>query len=257
MSAARRRRWRRCASKGGGQLVYNADEFRWGGTYFRRISERYAPHNVYTDGKSLRKLANRVGAEDGPMEAGLEVRAGRAARRSAPSGGTIQVAYPANTIKYSYDRSINTYLPRRHPARRSRSTRRPASGSHPKNVVVMLMSLRAAQRRLRTSTGSRPRSSATARPGSRPTARRSSGTWRKKSPDRPDPLLRRGRQAGHPDGRPDLHPGHAARLDGHDQGRQGAAPVAAVPSAQPDRDRPPAESQPVAPRSGRRGRSAP
>ena len=55
-------------AKGDGQLVYNADEFRYGGS-FRRISERFAPHNLYTTGKELRRLAKRIGATDGPMEA--------------------------------------------------------------------------------------------------------------------------------------------------------------------------------------------
>ena len=30
-------------AKGSGQLVYNADEFRWGGTYYRRISDALRP----------------------------------------------------------------------------------------------------------------------------------------------------------------------------------------------------------------------
>ena len=36
------------------------------------------------------------------------------------------------------------------------------------------------------------------------------GTWRKRSMTSTDPLLRCGRQAGHADRRPDVHPGHAA-----------------------------------------------
>src|SRR6476619_966831 len=33
-------------AKGNGQLVYNADEFRWGGS-FHRITTRFSPHNLY------------------------------------------------------------------------------------------------------------------------------------------------------------------------------------------------------------------
>src|SRR5438876_697958 len=42
-------------NQGNGQLVFNADEFRWGGS-FHRISTRFAPHNLYTTGKELRAL---------------------------------------------------------------------------------------------------------------------------------------------------------------------------------------------------------
>ena len=54
---------------GRGQLVYNADEFRWGGIYFHRTRDRFAPHNVYTSGKELYQLSRRVGAKNGPIKA--------------------------------------------------------------------------------------------------------------------------------------------------------------------------------------------
>ena len=57
------------AREGRGQLVYNADEFRWGGTYFHRTRDRFAPHNVYTSGKELYRLSRRVGAKNGPIKA--------------------------------------------------------------------------------------------------------------------------------------------------------------------------------------------
>jgi len=53
--------------KGNGQLVYNADEFRWARSFWR-VDHKYAPHNLYTDGEHLRKLANSVKAKDGAME---------------------------------------------------------------------------------------------------------------------------------------------------------------------------------------------
>src|SRR4029077_20017739 len=55
-------------AQGNGQLVYNADEFRWGGS-FHRITTRNPPHNLYTSGKNLRRLVKNVGAKDGPMTA--------------------------------------------------------------------------------------------------------------------------------------------------------------------------------------------
>ncbi len=51
-------------AQGSGKLVYNADEFAWGG-YFHRISSRFAPHNLYTDGTQLDRLAKRIGAKGG------------------------------------------------------------------------------------------------------------------------------------------------------------------------------------------------
>ncbi len=122
--------------KGNGQLVYNADEFRWG-RYFHRISERSSPHNMYTEGKTLRQLARRVGAEDGPMEPVWKFTED-APLAERPKGGTIVVKYPANTIKYSYDRNTNSYY--RGVTREAKQIDA-ATGErvHPKNVVVMLM----------------------------------------------------------------------------------------------------------------------
>ena len=84
--AVRRRRCRRCASKGNGQLVYNADEFRWGNIYYHRSTDRFAPHNVYTTGKELRKLAKRIGAEDKAQKAAWQF-APDAPLGSRPKGG--------------------------------------------------------------------------------------------------------------------------------------------------------------------------
>jgi hypothetical protein len=125
------------AAKGAGQLVYNADQFRWGTSYFWRVRTREAPHNVYTDGPTLRKLARTVKAVDRPLtpawtfgpDAPLEAR---------PSGGRIEMAYLANRIRYDYDRASNTYV-------RSVTGASPqidaADGQvvAPKNVVVMVV----------------------------------------------------------------------------------------------------------------------
>ncbi len=122
--------------KGAGQLVYNADQFRYGSP-FRRISTRYAPHNLYTDGKNLRRLANRVGAKDGPMEPAWMF-APDAPLAQRPVGGRIQVSYPANRIKYTYDRKSNSYY--RSVSREDKQVDAATDKRvHPKNVVVMLM----------------------------------------------------------------------------------------------------------------------
>jgi hypothetical protein len=111
-------------AKGNGQLVFNIDEFRYGSS-FRRIKTRFAPHNLYTTGKQLRRLVGQVGAKDvavkWPWKFALD-----APLERRPVGGRIIVNYLANAIRYDYDRTTNTYLRRTRP-RRSRSTRRRSS----------------------------------------------------------------------------------------------------------------------------------
>jgi len=124
------------AAKGRGQYVYNADEFRYN-AYFRRVTDRFAPHNLYSNLVNLRKLSAAVGAEPGPLEAKWKF-APDIPLEQRPEGGSITVSYPANTITYRYNREANTY-------RRSVSvegTQRDAANGKriaPKNVIVMLM----------------------------------------------------------------------------------------------------------------------
>jgi hypothetical protein len=125
------------AAQGNGKLVYNADEFRWAGS-FRRISSRFAPHNLYTTGRQLDSLSRRLGAKaitTGPVwqfapDAPLEER---------PVGGKITFAYPTSIIRYDYDRKTNTYLRSVsvEGKQKDASTKKRVA---PKNVIVMLMS---------------------------------------------------------------------------------------------------------------------
>jgi hypothetical protein len=122
--------------KGNGQLVYNADEFRWGRSFWR-VKKRFPPHNLYTDGKHLRGIAKSVKAKDGPMEPAWNF-APDLAEMYRPRGGRIQVSYPYNEITYSYDWKSNTYL------RGVTGAPRQVDGNTgqrvaPKNVVIMLM----------------------------------------------------------------------------------------------------------------------
>lgn len=120
---------------GNGQAVYNADEFRFGGSYLWRVRTRSSPHNVYTDGEHLRELAGVVGARDGaiewPWRFGPDL-----APALRPKGGSIEVGYPYNTVRYTYDRRTNTY--RRAVTGEKRqvdaATEQPVA---PRNVVVM------------------------------------------------------------------------------------------------------------------------
>jgi hypothetical protein len=126
------------SAQGKGSVVYDADEFRWGGTYLWRIKTRQSPHNVYTDTAHLVALTKRLGAKplvsypthwqfapDAPID-------------QRPVGGTIAFAYAQNAISYTYDRTTNTYL-----RTVSAEGKQVDAGSKqpiaPKNVVVMLM----------------------------------------------------------------------------------------------------------------------
>jgi hypothetical protein len=123
--------------QGNGQLVWNADEFRWGNS-FRRISSRFAPHNLYTTGGQLRALARRVGAKDGPIKWPWRF-ARDAAMGWRPVGGRIELLYgDVNLITYAYDRKTNTYLRSVTGEKRQidAATKRRVA---PKNVVVMVV----------------------------------------------------------------------------------------------------------------------
>ena len=126
------------AAQGQGQLVYNADEFRWGGIFFHRITERASPHNAYTDGDLLRKMAARIGAKDELQPAAWQF-APDAPFEARPYGGLIRVVYPANTITYRYDRVSNTYL-RSVTGELAQTDAATGERVAPSNVVVMLMS---------------------------------------------------------------------------------------------------------------------
>jgi hypothetical protein len=124
--------------KGNGQLVYNADEFRWANSFWRVHDDgRYAPHNLFTDGEHLRKLAKSVKARDAAMEPAWRF-APDTPVIYRPRGGRISVSYPYNQVGYSYDWLTNSYM---RSVSGSEKQRDAADGGrvHPKNVVIMLM----------------------------------------------------------------------------------------------------------------------
>ena len=122
-------------AQGNGQLVWNADEFRWGGSFHRVGAPKFAPHNLYTSGAKLRGIAKTVGAKDGPIKAPWAF-ARDAALGWRPVGGRILVSYQANTIRYDYDRRTNTYLRSVTGFKKQidETTKRRVA---PKNVIVM------------------------------------------------------------------------------------------------------------------------
>ena len=123
---------------GNGELVFNADEFRWGGTYYWRSKDRFAPHNVYTDGKSLRRMANAIKAVDGPAPKPAWTFRPATPVRDRPAGATIRVVYKYNTVTYEYDRVTNTY-PRSVSGEGEQFDHGTGQRVAPRNVVVMLM----------------------------------------------------------------------------------------------------------------------
>lgn len=125
------------AAKGNGQYVYNADQFRFGSQYFRRISSRRAPHNLYTDGEALRSMGGVLKAADGPLEP-FAAFAPDAPEATRPYGGSINVRYSSNDVTYRYDHATNTY-----PRSVSREGKQTDAADDvrvaPRNVVVLVV----------------------------------------------------------------------------------------------------------------------
>jgi len=123
-------------SKGNGQLVYNLDEFRYSGTFFR-LTTRRSPHNLYTTGAKLRATGKHAGAKDQAYKPAWKF-APDAPLDSRPYGGSITVTYPYNTIKYAYDRTTNTYL-RTVTGEKKQTDAATGVRIAPSNVIVMRM----------------------------------------------------------------------------------------------------------------------
>ena len=137
--AARPRRCRRCAIRATASSVYNADEFRWGNIYYHRSTDRFAPHNVYTTGKELRKLAKRLGAKDEVLQGGVALRSRRVACRPARRRPDLRL------VRVEQHHAIATTARRTRTSAPSAASKKQidrADGKQvaPKNVVVMLMS---------------------------------------------------------------------------------------------------------------------
>ena len=93
---------------GGGEYVFDANEYRYGGGAFNRVNDRVPPHNVFTDGPRMHRLGVRLGAEDREFPP-IWSFGPDAALTARPEGGSIKVPYPHNTVTYRYDRDSNTY----------------------------------------------------------------------------------------------------------------------------------------------------
>ena len=106
------------ALRGTGGWVWNADAFRWEGRYLLRVHEvkvlngptypLVAPHNLYTSGSLLEKLAASLHVTDQPIQPAWQF-APDAAPEDRPVGTRLTVVYPYEAITYRYDPVTNTY----------------------------------------------------------------------------------------------------------------------------------------------------
>jgi hypothetical protein len=106
------------ALRGTGGWVWNADAFRWEGRYLLRVHEvkvlngptypLVAPHNLYTSGSLLEKLAASLHVTDQPIQPVWQF-APDVAPEDRPVGTRLTVVYPYEAITYRYDSITNTY----------------------------------------------------------------------------------------------------------------------------------------------------
>ena len=128
------------SSKGRGSYVYNADALRGSGPrYLWRINSRFAPHNVYSDGKHLRRFAKQLGAKPVAKQKPVWKFADPAPIEERPEGGTITVPYLANKITYTYNRKTNRYQ-RSVTGERRQVDAATKDRVAPTNVIVMAVS---------------------------------------------------------------------------------------------------------------------
>ncbi len=118
------------------KTLWDADQFRYSTTLYR-ISQRRAPHNVYSTGKKLRALGRRLGAK-APFTEPLWTFKEPADLAERPVGGSIVVPYRANRITYRYDRENDRYVRGVTGAKTQRDWTTKAVVA-PSNVVVLFM----------------------------------------------------------------------------------------------------------------------
>jgi len=124
---------------GHGQLVWNADEFRWSSAgYFWRVRDRIATHNLYTDGAHLRKLAPLLGMADGPVTPNWAFAFPRM-YAELPTGNVIKVVYPYESITYRYDPALNKYFRYINGSKRPEVDAADGQPVTPTNVVILRM----------------------------------------------------------------------------------------------------------------------
>jgi len=124
-----------------------------------RVRFRTAPHNLYTDGKRIRKFAEQGKhatterlaydpAEPGRLQPFAD---GALEADRGPNHGTLRVSYTSETVSYAYDRASNTWLRSvdGRPQHDALATANPGNGKIgtgprivPTTVVVMVVPIR-------------------------------------------------------------------------------------------------------------------
>jgi hypothetical protein len=94
---------------------------------------------VYTDGEHLRALAKRLGAADEAIEPSWQF-APDAPFDERPTGGSIRLDYPYETVAYRYDLVTNTYGRYINGSKQPQRDRADGQLVDPKNVVILRMS---------------------------------------------------------------------------------------------------------------------
>lgn len=118
------------------KTLWDADQFRYSTTLYR-ITQRRAPHNVFSTGKKLRALGRRLGAK-APFTEPLWTFKDPAELAERPVGGSIVVPYRANRITYRYDREKDRYVRGVSGVKTQRDWTTKAVVA-PSNVVVLFM----------------------------------------------------------------------------------------------------------------------
>lgn len=136
------------AARGTGGWVWNADAFRWEGSYLTRVNAvrvpggqsypLFPPHNLYTDGARLRQLATRLKAKDVPLTP-VWTFGPDALPEDRPIGARLTLSYPYETIAFRYDAPSNTYRRYINGSKKAQVDAGDGDVVGPKNVVILRM----------------------------------------------------------------------------------------------------------------------
>lgn len=118
--------------------IWDIDALHKSGKAFHRVKSRSAPHNAYTNTKSLRKVALGRGMRASqPPGFGVRAYQDDAPLADRPTSSTVNVPYPRGAAGYTYDREKNLYL--RSVAGRAQVDAGDRKRVTARNVVVMFM----------------------------------------------------------------------------------------------------------------------
>jgi hypothetical protein len=123
-----------------GRVIWDADEYRWGGVYFSRSRDRVPPYNTYSSTTLLRRLATRLRAT-APFTTTPWTFLDASATPGPKAAGRLVVPYTYNRITYRYDRATNRYQR----GVTGQSIQKDALNGRriaPANVIVLYMSAR-------------------------------------------------------------------------------------------------------------------